>query len=110
MALIYYFTFRFVIRRFDIKTPGRTSVTTTADDKTDTELATEMIALLGGAQNIDSVGSCITRLRPEVSDSKLVDKDGLNGIGARGVVYVGDSGVQVILARGRNLSPKPCRR
>ena len=96
MALIYYFTFRFVIRRFDVKTPGRTEVTANANDKTDSEIATEIIGLLGGAQNIDSVGSCITRLRLEVAKSEMVDKDGLNGLGARGVVFVGDSGIQVI--------------
>ena len=96
MGLIYYFTFRFVIRRFDVKTPGRTEVTASADDKTDTEIATEIIGLLGGAHNIDSVGSCITRLRLEVAKSDAVDKDGLNGLGARGVVFVGDNGIQVI--------------
>lgn len=96
MALIYYFTFRFVIRRFDVKTPGRTEVTANAGDKTDTELAGDIIGLLGGAPNINSVGSCITRLRLEVDDSSMVDKDGLNSLGARGVVFVGDSGIQVI--------------
>jgi PTS system IIB component/PTS system IIC component len=96
MALIYYFTFRFVIRRFDVKTPGRTDATASADDKTDSELATEIISLLGGAQNIDSVGACITRLRLEVTDGEKVNKDGLNGVGARGVVFVGDKGVQII--------------
>ncbi|WP_256937599.1 PTS transporter subunit EIIB, partial [Enterobacter chuandaensis] len=56
----------------------------------------EIIGLLGGAQNIDSVGSCITRLRLEVAKSDAVDRDGLNGLGARGVVFVGDNGIQVI--------------
>jgi glucose-like phosphotransferase system IIB component len=78
-----------IMGRFDVKTPGRTDVSATTDDKTDTELATEIISLLGGAKNIDSVGSCITRLRLEVSKSDVVDKDGLNGLGARGVVFVG---------------------
>ena len=96
MGLIYYFTFRFVIRRFDVKTPGRTDITVTADDKTDAELATEIVNLLGGSQNIDSVGACITRLRLEVAERDAVDKDGLNGIGARGVVFVGDNGIQII--------------
>ena len=96
MALIYYFTFRFVIRRFDVKTPGRADVTANASDKTDTELAGDIIGLLGGAENISSVGSCITRLRLEVDKSDKVDKDGLNSLGARGVVFVGDSGIQVI--------------
>lgn len=96
MALIYYFTFRFVIRRFDVKTPGRTEVSADAKDKTDEELVTEIVDLLGGAKNIDSVGSCITRLRIEVLDGSQVNKEGLNGVGARGVVFVGDKGVQVI--------------
>lgn len=96
MGLIYYFTFRYVIRRFDVKTPGRAEIAVNADDKTDAELATDIINLLGGPENIDSVGSCITRLRLEVDKASLVDRDGLNSVGARGVVFVGDSGVQVI--------------
>jgi PTS system D-glucosamine-specific IIC component len=96
MAIIYYFTFRFVIRRFDVKTPGRADVAANADDKTDAELANDIIGLLGGAENISSVGSCITRLRLEVAKPERVDRDGLNSVGARGVVFVGDSGIQVI--------------
>jgi len=96
MALIYYFTFRFVIRRFNVKTPGRTDVTATTDDKTDAELASEIIVLLGGEKNIRSVGACITRLRLEVVNSNDVDREGLNNLGARGVVFVGDNGIQII--------------
>ncbi|PIJ50394.1 PTS N-acetylglucosamine transporter subunit IICB [Erwinia sp. OLTSP20] len=96
MAVIYYFTFRFVIRRLDVKTPGRTEVTADASDRTDTELAQEIVSLLGGAQNIDAVGACITRLRLEVAERDKVDKEGLNSLGARGVVFVGDKGIQII--------------
>lgn len=96
MALIYYFTFRFVIRRFNVKTPGRTDITATTDDKTDAELASEIIVLLGGEKNIRSVGACITRLRLEVVNSHDVDREGLNNLGARGVVFVGDNGIQII--------------
>ncbi|NCU07320.1 PTS transporter subunit EIIC [Pantoea ananatis] len=96
MALIYYFTFRFVIRRFNVKTPGRTDVTATTDDKTDAELASEIIVLLGGEKNIRLVGACITRLRLEVVNSNDVDREGLNNLGARGVVFVGDNGIQII--------------
>ena len=78
------------------KTPGRADIAVNADDKTDAELATDIIQLLGGADNINSVGSCITRLRLEVDKAGLVDRDGLNSVGARGVVFVGDSGIQVI--------------
>lgn len=52
MALIYYFTFRFVIRRFDIKTPGRTEVTANANDKTDTEIATAIIGCISGIHQV----------------------------------------------------------
>ena len=96
MGLIYYVTFRLVIRRFDIKTPGRAEVIADAGDKTDEELASEIIGLLGGARNIDAVGACITRLRLEVAQGAPVDKDGLNSLGARGVVFVGERGIQVI--------------
>ena len=96
MALIYYFTFRFVIRRFDVKTPGRAEVMATVDDKTDEELAETVMSLLGGAQNITSVGACITRLRLEVAQGDKVDRDGLNALGARGVVFVGEKGIQVV--------------
>ena len=96
MAIVYYFTFRFVIRRFDIKTPGRTDVMVSCDDKTDQEISQEIIALLGGQENIVSVSACITRLRLEVANSELVNKEGLNRVGARGVVFVGDKGIQVI--------------
>lgn len=96
MAVIYYFTFRFVIRRFDIKTPGRADIILHCDDKTDKEVAIEIIGLLGGRENIISIGACITRLRLEVKKSDMIDKDGLNRVGARGVVFVGDTGVQVI--------------
>lgn len=52
MALIYYFTFRFVIRRFDIKTPGRTEVTANANDKTNTEIATAIIGCISGIHQV----------------------------------------------------------
>ncbi|AUX95006.1 PTS transporter subunit EIIC [Mixta gaviniae] len=96
MALIYYFTFRFVIRRFDVKTPGRTDVVADVSDKSDEVLAQEIVLLLGGEKNIASVGACITRLRLEVEQSQPVDKDGLHNLGARGVVFVGERGIQII--------------
>lgn len=96
MALIYYFVFRIVIRRLDVKTPGRTDSTANISVKNDQELSAELLELLGGASNIDKIGACITRLRIEVKDNQIIDKDGLHHVGARGVVFVGDHGVQVI--------------
>ncbi len=96
MAVLYYFVFRFVIRKFDVQTPGRTD-----DVKEDISLSDEQLTKLtldfvGGKGNLTSVTSCITRLRLEVVDTSLVNAKGLEDIGAMGVVNVGSNGIQVI--------------
>lgn len=52
MELIYYFTFRFVIRRFDVKTPGRTDVTANANDKSDSENLPQRLSACWAARRI----------------------------------------------------------
>lgn len=100
MAVCYYFAFRFMIRKFNLKTPGREENTTYENDKevkfSDKEIAAMCINFLGGKENIVSVDYCITRLRIEVKDSSLVDDKAFSDLGASGVVKVGQSGVQVI--------------
>ncbi|OIH95138.1 PTS transporter subunit EIIB [Curtobacterium sp. MCBA15_001] len=58
--------------------------------------AADIIAALGGAANIEEVEGCITRLRVEVEDGDLVDKDALKTAGAQAVVG-GGTGWQVIV-------------
>ena len=109
-AVVYYFLFSFLIKKFNLKTPGReedeaeTKLYTKADynakkeaGKSDEikENAPEVLAALGGADNIVSVDACITRLRVEVKNKGIVDKAKLKSLGASGVVEVGN-GVQVI--------------
>ncbi|WP_418223133.1 PTS transporter subunit EIIC [Clostridium isatidis] len=109
-AVVYYFLFSFLIKKFNLKTPGReedeaeTKLYTKADynakkeaGKSDEikENAPEVLAALGGADNIVSVDACITRLRVEVKDKGIVDKAKLKALGASGVVEVGN-GVQAI--------------
>ena len=97
---LYYFTFRFMITKFNYKTPGR------EDDgqevkKLDKKMSDEMLATiiegLGGADNIQHVDACFTRLRVKVKDKALVmpDTDWKQKTGANGVVQVAD-GVQII--------------
>lgn len=91
-AVIYYFGFRFAIRTFDLKTPGR-------EDETEMDvqpvaagdLAVGVLAALGGAQNIKHLDACITRLRVTVNDIKQVNKDRLKQLGAAGVMEVGNN-------------------
>ena len=69
-----------------------TKVTTKDSLRTDSEL---IIGYLGGAENINTVDACITRLRVSLKDSKLVDRDALKKLGAVDVLIVGD-GIQAI--------------
>lgn len=58
--------------------------------------AAQILAALGGDDNIVDLEPCITRLRVEVSDPGQVDEAGLKAAGAIAVVFGGD-GVQVIV-------------
>jgi PTS system N-acetylglucosamine-specific IIB component len=58
--------------------------------------AEQIVAGLGGAENIIEVEACITRLRTEVHDVSLVDEAALKAAGAHGVLKAGDA-VQVIV-------------
>ncbi len=96
-ALLYYGSFRYMIQKLDLKTPGRELSGVTADVSVSQEagLARELVAAFGGARNLVSLDACITRLRIEVRDVALVDKDRLKQLGSRGTVVIG-SGVQSI--------------
>ncbi len=95
-SVVYYFLFRFFIRKFDLKTPGREeddifddmdNEHTTANE----DLAAEILIALGGSSNIDKLDACITRLRVTVKDVSKVDKDRLKELGAAGVMQVGEN-------------------
>lgn len=90
--VIYYFGFRFAIRKWDIKTPGRED--NEADVKVDVEagdIAVNVLEALGGKGNIKSLDACITRLRVSVNDIKKVDKERIKALGAAGVLEVGNN-------------------
>lgn len=58
--------------------------------------AEQILAGLGGSENIDEIEACITRLRVEVVDESLVNQQALSGAGAFGVVVQGTA-VQVVV-------------
>lgn len=94
-AVIYYFGFRFAIRKWDLKTPGReTEAERSAEAPEGTAggtLAAGILKALGGKENITNLDACITRLRVSVNDVKNVDKDELKRLGAAGVMEVGNN-------------------
>lgn len=93
-SVIYYFGFRFAIRKFDIKTPGR-------EDETDVDindeavemgdLAANVLEALGGKENIKNLDACITRLRITVNDIEKVNKERIKSLGAAGVLEIGNN-------------------
>lgn len=110
---IYYFLFSFLIRKMDLKTPGRDDAEEvklyrrsdvearkrqnaegTAEDSVD-ELSATICRGLGGKKNISDVDCCATRLRCTVYKAELVNDSLLKSTGASGVVHKGN-GVQVI--------------
>jgi len=112
-TFIHYFVFKFMILKFDYKTPGR------EDDEEEIKLYTKddynsknnkksisptkgineelLIEALGGIENIVEISNCATRLRLAVVDENLVkDLDTFKKLGAVGLVKSGKS-IQVII-------------
>ncbi|MFC4766226.1 glucose-specific PTS transporter subunit IIBC [Effusibacillus consociatus] len=91
-AVVYYFGFRFAIRKFNLRTPGREVVEEIeAQEGEAAELPQNILAALGGKENIENLDACITRLRVQVKNAENVDKDRLQKLGASGVLEVGNN-------------------
>lgn len=100
---IYFFVFRFVILKFNLKTPGREDDDVVADEPTGTTAderylttASRFLDALGGKQNILDMESCATRLRMELDDVARADETALKRAGAAGVMSPGGHSYQVI--------------
>ena len=110
--VLYYIIFRFMISKFNYKTPGRddaeeVKLYTRADVNArsaasgstapagDDPVSALIVEGLGGADNLSDVDCCATRLRCTVKDVALVKQDVLKASGASGVICKGD-GVQVV--------------
>lgn len=116
--IVYYLLFSYLIRRFDLKTPGRDleeevklyrrsdvdarkkngsehAGAGVQEQNEDMERSRLICVGLGGKNNISDVDCCATRLRCTVYDAALVDDAALRATGASGVVHKGN-GVQII--------------
>ncbi|WP_054958271.1 N-acetylglucosamine-specific PTS transporter subunit IIBC [Paenibacillus dakarensis] len=114
-GVVYYFLFRIIIVKMNLKTPGR------EDDEDDVvddatvgnssavesnggskaaasgdSRAAKVLASIGGPENITSIDACITRLRLVVKDDKAVKDSELKKLGASGVMRLGQGAVQVV--------------
>ena len=110
--VLYYLIFRFMISKFDYKTPGRddaeeVKLYTRADVNArsaasgstapagDDPVSALIVEGLGGTDNLSDVDCCATRLRCTVKDAALVRQDVLKASGASGVICKGN-GIQVV--------------
>jgi len=96
-AAIYFGLFTFVIKRWNLATPGREpdAEDESAQSKPVHEFSHQLALAFGGKSNLKSLDACITRLRVEVNDMAKVDQARLKSLGAAGVMVVG-SGIQAI--------------
>lgn len=101
--IVFYVVFRFMITKFNLKTPGREE-----DDDLDetvvklanndyTQVAKIVLEGLGGKENVTSVDNCITRLRLEIKDYTQVDEKKIKSAGIAGVIRPSKTSVQVIV-------------
>lgn len=122
-AVLYYIIFRIAIVKFDLKTPGRLTLTPVVENKNsnvetlatnddaiantnatanvsvneNTILATKILEFLGGEDNIKDLTNCVTRLRVEVNNPNSVDVESIKKLQKiKGVISKG-AAVQVII-------------
>ncbi|KMY32722.1 PTS N-acetyl glucosamine transporter subunits IIABC [Lysinibacillus xylanilyticus] len=100
---IYFVIFYFLIKKLDLKTPGRedededgTDAVSTISNDLDVR-AYKTIEALGGQNNIKQVDYCTTRLRMTVGDVDQVDEKALKRAGARGIMRISKTNVQIII-------------
>ena len=99
-SALYYVSFRFMIVKFNLMTPGREEDEVEVQVNTKAsfdELAVKYIEYLGGVENLVKIDNCITRLRLEIKDSSVVNDKGLKELGAKGVVKLSKNSIQVIV-------------
>jgi len=119
---VFFLVFRLMIPAFHFKTPGNEdedTETQAAGESAETQTTEhtpapkaesakapelvagcdvdEILAGLGGRENILTLDNCATRLRPELKDMSLVDEKRLKSAGAKGVMKPGGGSVQVVI-------------
>jgi PTS system N-acetylglucosamine-specific IIC component len=102
--VIYYVLFRFIIIKFNLKTPGREDDVEDGIENTNekgngisaSSRAAKILDNIGGAGNIIDIDACITRLRLVVNDEKAIKDAILKQLGASGIMRLGQGSVQII--------------
>jgi PTS system N-acetylglucosamine-specific IIC component len=100
---LYFVIFYFLIKKLDLKTPGREDdvegefTENKASKGNYHELAVGYLYALGGKGNIVDIDNCVTRLRLKVKDTSAVNENELKRLGARGVIKLNKTDLQVVV-------------
>jgi N-acetylglucosamine PTS system EIICBA or EIICB component len=104
-GVIYFVVFYFLIKKLDLKTPGRedemegefTASTASNSGAKYEALATQYIDALGGKDNLTQIDNCVTRLRLKVKDMSKINENELKRLGAKGVIRLNETDLQVVV-------------
>ena len=103
---VFYGVFRFMIVKWNLKTPGREDdlpaqpaavAASSAGENRYAAMAQTILQGLGGPGNLLSVDNCITRLRLEIRDMSRVDDGVIRSSGAAGIIRPGKNALQVVI-------------
>ncbi|MFZ5815098.1 MAG: glucose PTS transporter subunit IIA [Bacillota bacterium] len=105
-TLLYYVSFRLVIRWMRPPILGQTEEAADlgAGEPPAAAEGEQLLAALGGTENILSLSACMTRLRLEVREPGAVDEPALKRLGASGVLRAGSTIQVVVGARAGQLA------
>ena len=97
-AIIYYNVFKFVILKFNVKTPGREDDSELEEEGEvlPGELGNAVMEALGGKGNIREIDNCISRLRLVLENTKLANENKLKATGSLGVIKIDEHNIQVV--------------
>lgn len=107
---LYYFTFKYVIIKFDLHTPGRMSDGASDQESDNTNSSTNkvsttsgksdkaetILAALGGKDNLLSLDNCITRLRIVLKDMSLINEAKIKSTGSLGIIKLDKQNLQIV--------------
>ncbi|MEH7379003.1 PTS transporter subunit EIIC [Bacillus sp. JJ1533] len=100
-AVTYYFVFKYVIEKFNVKTPGRNTDSDINEEIIYEEtgadqLGANILKALGGKENVLEIDNCISRLRLVLNDTSLVNESLLKATGSLGMVKIDKKNIQVV--------------
>ena len=96
-AVIYYYVFMFVIKKFNVPTPGREGI---LEEEVislgGSELGSQILEGLGGLDNVVEIDNCISRLRLVLKDTEIVNESVLKSTGSMGIIRVDKNNIHVV--------------